>query len=410
MCWVRTIGVARTATRPGDQYRLYEVAGAPHADAAFYPYIPLVEDEVKAGGDAFSRLLAVRHPVRTGDFVAACSIMTHALDGAFANLTRWVRDGVPAPRAERVAVQNSGTPQARVVLDEFGNAVGARAQPVSGRPRWPPTARTPAVRGCAETSRTRRTSTGRALEALYGSPGAYATKLSESVDRLVQERWLTESDGNTVKSSGAGTVDIFALIYCGAPSLGTVPENSRRPSGSAIFLALAVGVPLRLKAFDRHQRARFDIARAPSAPVEGVRTAKFQRPVQYLAILALHVDVNPCVRIRPKHRRDRAGERDRLGVVELGRERMMRRGRRRGIQTMAVTITPSTFNLMRSPPALCFGSFGPNRVPDVLQVLQILVVLEARHFEQLSCLPGGTVSQSSTGVCRQSDRSPSPRN
>src|SRR5436190_10454036 len=34
---------------PGDRYRLYEVAGGAHADAAFYPYIPVVADLKKIG-------------------------------------------------------------------------------------------------------------------------------------------------------------------------------------------------------------------------------------------------------------------------------------------------------------------------------------------------------------------------
>ena len=38
---------------PGDRYRLYEIAGAPHADASFYPYMPTVADQKKTGFDAF---------------------------------------------------------------------------------------------------------------------------------------------------------------------------------------------------------------------------------------------------------------------------------------------------------------------------------------------------------------------
>src|SRR6185369_13474082 len=30
---------------PADPYRLYEVAGAPHADASFYPYMPTFADQ-----------------------------------------------------------------------------------------------------------------------------------------------------------------------------------------------------------------------------------------------------------------------------------------------------------------------------------------------------------------------------
>ena len=185
---------------PGDRYRLYEVAGAPHADAAFYPYIPLVEDEVKAGGDAFLAFWPFDTQCEPEISLLRVPIMTHALDAAFANLTRWVRDGVPAPRAERVAVQNGGTPEARVVLDEFGNAVGGVRSPYLDVPVATYRTNTGGPGLCRNLANKEDFDWAR-LEALYGSPGAYATKLSESVDRLVRERWLTESDGNTVKAA-----------------------------------------------------------------------------------------------------------------------------------------------------------------------------------------------------------------
>ena len=56
---------------PGDRYRLYEIAGAPHADASFYPYIPTVADEKKAGARARSRVVAVSRAVSAGDRAAA---------------------------------------------------------------------------------------------------------------------------------------------------------------------------------------------------------------------------------------------------------------------------------------------------------------------------------------------------
>ena len=182
---------------PGDQYRLYEVAGAPHADAAFYPYIPLVEDEVKAGGDAFLAFWPFDTQCEPEISLLRVPIMTHALDAAFANLTRWVRDGVPAPRAERVALQNGGTPEARVVLDEFGNAVGGVRSPYLDVPVATYRTNTGGPGLCRNLANKEDFDWAR-LEALYGSPGAYAARLSESVDRLVQERWLTESDGRKI--------------------------------------------------------------------------------------------------------------------------------------------------------------------------------------------------------------------
>jgi hypothetical protein len=41
------------------------------------------------------------------------------------------------------------------------------------------------------------------LNALYGSPDGYAAKIAASVDRLVKDRWLTESDGRKIASQVA---------------------------------------------------------------------------------------------------------------------------------------------------------------------------------------------------------------
>jgi len=38
------------------------------------------------------------------------------------------------------------------------------------------------------------------LNSLYGTPQNYRAKVAQSVDRLVRERWLTESDGRKIKA------------------------------------------------------------------------------------------------------------------------------------------------------------------------------------------------------------------
>ena len=41
--------------------------------------------------------------------LAEFPIMRYVVNAAFANLDRWVRDGVPAPKAERIAVVSAKT-------------------------------------------------------------------------------------------------------------------------------------------------------------------------------------------------------------------------------------------------------------------------------------------------------------
>lgn len=132
-------------------------------------------------------------------------INTYVLDAAFANLTRWVRDGVAPPRAARIAIENVGTPQARVVRDESGNAVGGVRTPYVDVPIA--TYRTTSVGDtfCPEIEHIQPFDWAR-LNSLHGTPQNYAAKVAQSVDRLVRERWLTESDGRKIKAESVSVV------------------------------------------------------------------------------------------------------------------------------------------------------------------------------------------------------------
>jgi hypothetical protein len=191
---------------PGDRYRLYEIAGGAHADAAFYPYMPSVAD-LKKIGSAFPYLAAwpFANQCEPEMSFARTPINTYALDAAFANLTRWIRDGVPPPKAERIAVENGGTPQARVVLDKMGNAVGGVRTPYLDVPNATYYTTSKGETFCPELAHTVPFNWAR-LNSLYGTPQNYAAKVAQSVDRLVQERWLTESDGKKIKAESASMV------------------------------------------------------------------------------------------------------------------------------------------------------------------------------------------------------------
>ena len=185
-----------------DRYRLYEIAGAAHADAAFYPYMPTVADQRKTGFEGFLHSWPFPDQCEQETTLLRVPIMTYALDAAYANLTRWVRDGIPAPRAERIAVENGGTPQARVVVDQHGNAVGGVRTPYLDVPtatyytstRGPGLCRNLAYKEDFDWAR---------LNRVHGSPEAYAARIAASVDRLVKDRWLTESDGKKIKAGVA---------------------------------------------------------------------------------------------------------------------------------------------------------------------------------------------------------------
>jgi hypothetical protein len=188
----------------GDRYRLYEIAGAAHADASFYPYMPIMADQQKTGFDAFLHSWPFPAQCEQETSLLRVPIMTYALDSAFANLTRWVRDGIPAPRAARIRVESGGTPEARVVVDEHGNAVGGVRSPYVDVPTGTYFTSTRGPGLCGNLAHLQAFDWAK-LNRLYGSPEAYAIKIAASVDQLVRDRWLTASDGRRV-TTGARVV------------------------------------------------------------------------------------------------------------------------------------------------------------------------------------------------------------
>jgi Alpha/beta hydrolase domain len=185
----------------GDSYRLYEVAGAAHADAYFYRHIPSLKDQTAAGTQAFPAQWPFAEVCTPPIPLAETPVMRNVVNAAFANLDRWVRDGTPAPRAERVAVKNGGTPQAAIVTDEFGNAVGGVRTPYLDVPTATYYATTPGPGTCGNLAHV-NTFTWERLESVYGGYAKYATKFNQAVDALGRDRWLTASDARKIKTAG----------------------------------------------------------------------------------------------------------------------------------------------------------------------------------------------------------------
>jgi alpha/beta hydrolase family protein len=183
----------------GDQYRLYEVAGAPHADAAFYRHIPSVKEQEALGTQPFLAFWPFAEQCTPEIPLMEFPVMRYVVDAAFSNLDRWVRDGVPAPKAERITVQTGGTAKPALALDEFGNAIGGVRSPYLDVPIATYFASTPGPGTCGNLGRKDAFGWDR-LEKVYGSHAKYAATFNQAVDKLVQERWLTESDAKKMKA------------------------------------------------------------------------------------------------------------------------------------------------------------------------------------------------------------------
>ena len=98
-----------------------------------------------------------------------------------------------------VAVENGGTPQARVRLDASGNAVGGVRSPYVDVPTATYVTSTGGPGTCGNLAHQEAFDWAR-LETLYGSSRNYAAKVAASVDQLVKARWLTDADGRRIKA------------------------------------------------------------------------------------------------------------------------------------------------------------------------------------------------------------------
>ena len=177
---------------PADRYRLYEVAGSSHGSTYSAQFEPPALELARAGFTNRWRYDCEVGGV-AGDF-PVYMIFNSALD----NLDRWVRDGTPPPRAERISLVKPGTPDATVEVDQYGNAVGGVRTPLLDVPMS--TYFSTSGAGECRMSGHRVPFDASRLKTLYPNQAEYLKKLGEQTDRLVKERWLTRADGQKIKT------------------------------------------------------------------------------------------------------------------------------------------------------------------------------------------------------------------
>jgi hypothetical protein len=189
---------------PIDRYRLYEVAGAGHIDKSAYFGFPSMADQTAAGNAQGTVEWPFAAPCEPAIPLIDTPIMGLAFNAAFANLDRWVRLGVPAPRAARLDVKDGGTPQAGIVTDQFGHGVGGLRTPYIEVPAASYATNSPGPGNCREMGHKAAFDVSR-MTTLYGNNRSYTAKVAQTVDRLAKEHWLTEGDARRVKAESSGS-------------------------------------------------------------------------------------------------------------------------------------------------------------------------------------------------------------
>ena len=179
---------------PGDQYRLWEVAGAPHMDKIYYDHMPIPEDQAKTGQAPFLANWPMAYACTPALNLLDFPVMRYAVNAAFAAMKVWVHDGVTPPRAERIALNSSNS---AFINDEFGNAMGGMRSVYLDVPTatWITNSPGPAV--CNNLGQQRPFAWSQ-LEALYGNSDNYRKQVLESLENLVSQGWLTTEDSTRI--------------------------------------------------------------------------------------------------------------------------------------------------------------------------------------------------------------------
>jgi hypothetical protein len=191
---------------PEDRFRLVEIAGASHSSGPPSTLRQIVPAQLAKRG------MPVPFTPPPGSIDPANEFpygyfATAALD----NIHRWVTEGTPPPRAERLQVnadRNEGphgiSPEALPIdRDDLGNAIGGLRSPYVDYPfacYYPHTTKNEhQVEQASDLRGSQHLFDADTLRRLHGTPEAYAAKVAAQVDALVRERWLLEPEGQLIE-------------------------------------------------------------------------------------------------------------------------------------------------------------------------------------------------------------------
>ncbi len=188
---------ARQADTAG--FRLWEVAGAAHADT----YTTGIGATDLGDSPAAAALVLNSNPVQ--GFPCSAPINSgpghFVLNAAFAALNRWVRDGTPPPEAPRLELDDGGM----LVLDAHGNAVGGIRTPEVDVP-------IAALSGLGQSGiicllfGSTQPFDQATLASLYPTHDAYVSAYDAAADRAVTAGFLLPPDAALMKEAAAAAM------------------------------------------------------------------------------------------------------------------------------------------------------------------------------------------------------------
>jgi hypothetical protein len=183
---------------PGEQFRLYEVAGMPHNPSWMHP---LLRDGLGIEDTAAQRC---ENPLNSFPYNPTVSM---ALD----DLLRWVEDGAPPPRADRIELTGEvGDDDVAIARDEHGNALGGVRSttldvPVATHLALNET-RDPdedLTRGSCLVYGSQLDFPAGELATLYGDRDTYVDEVDASLDELIADGWVLEQFADDLRRQAA---------------------------------------------------------------------------------------------------------------------------------------------------------------------------------------------------------------
>jgi hypothetical protein len=204
---------------PGDRYRLWEVPGASHVSNDLNdPAITLQRSLAELQGIPVSALAptgCTHQQFVDGPSVGVPGVVdpntypfSDVANAAFADLTRWVDNGVAPPHAPTIDVSSRGS----ILRDSFGNALGGLRTPFVDVPiaTYTPTdtvAHTTAFSGFCILYGYNTPFSHTTLKSLYTSHGQYVSRVAQEADQLVREGfWLGPDAEEVIKQAARAEV------------------------------------------------------------------------------------------------------------------------------------------------------------------------------------------------------------
>ncbi len=186
---------------PEDRYRRYEIPGSAHVNQYCRDNGPSDADVQKAGSSPSSSNCEGVTEFGVTDFP-----IEFFMNSAFQNLYAWVRGGAIPPKVEPIITEKVPDKNDIIIkLDENGNALGGVRHPYvevpvatyygNSKPKDEASAFFCTLAGYKVPFDAQK------IKALYPAKEDYLKKVYDVTDKLVVERFLTESDGERIKTA-----------------------------------------------------------------------------------------------------------------------------------------------------------------------------------------------------------------